>query len=364
MDIYQNSDRRADSDSDNEYEDIYANAENVETCKIRSGKEPVQNKYVHRVNTEKVHIADPQYRETNSPGSRCSRLTAVCLGLLCVLLLTVIIVMWVKLQTRYNSLTAERDQLQTRSNSLTAERDQLQTRSNSLTAERDQLQTRHNNLTAERDQLQTRYNILTAERDQLQKERELQKKFFEMERDQLQTSNYNLTLEKDQLQTSYNKLTIERDQLQSSNYNLTLERDQLKKESGLQRKLCELDVHVKKGWTSSWVYLSDGEETWSDSRKYCQDRGADLIIINSKEKQDFVAQTLANKRAWIGLTDQQTENDWKWVDGSALTTVFWASGEPNNAGEEDCVEVSERDGKWNDLPCSFKKKCICEKRIA
>ncbi|XP_076874405.1 uncharacterized protein LOC143524785 isoform X2 [Brachyhypopomus gauderio] len=304
MDIYQNSDRRADSDSDNEYEDIYANAENVETCKIRSGKEPVQNKYVHRVNTEKVHIADPQYRETNSPGSRCSRLTAVCLGLLCVLLLTVIIVMWVKLQTRYNSLTAERDQLQTRSNSLTAERDQLQTRSNSLTAERDQLQTRHNNLTAERDQLQTRYNILTAERDQLQKERELQKKFFEM------------------------------------------------------------DVHVKKGWTSSWVYLSDGEETWSDSRKYCQDRGADLIIINSKEKQDFVAQTLANKRAWIGLTDQQTENDWKWVDGSALTTVFWASGEPNNAGEEDCVEVSERDGKWNDLPCSFKKKCICEKRIA
>ena len=38
--------------------------------------------------------------------SRCYRLTAVCLGLLCVLLLTAITVLWIK-------FTVERDQLQT-----------------------------------------------------------------------------------------------------------------------------------------------------------------------------------------------------------------------------------------------------------
>ncbi|XP_076874391.1 uncharacterized protein LOC143524399 [Brachyhypopomus gauderio] len=93
--------------------------------------------------------------------SRCSRLTAVCLGLLCVLLLTVIMVMWVK-------FTSERDQLQTRNYNLTIERDQLQTSNYNLTKERDQLQTSYINLITERDYLQTRYNILSSERYELE----------------------------------------------------------------------------------------------------------------------------------------------------------------------------------------------------
>ncbi|KAG9259784.1 CD209 antigen-like protein C, partial [Astyanax mexicanus] len=83
--------------------------------------------------------------------SRCYRLAAVGLGLLCVLLLTAITVLWIQ----FNHLTAERDQLQTSYTNLTAERDQLQTSYTNLTAERDQLQTSNTNLTAERDQLQT-----------------------------------------------------------------------------------------------------------------------------------------------------------------------------------------------------------------
>uniref|UniRef100_A0A8C8FS70 C-type lectin domain-containing protein n=1 Tax=Oncorhynchus tshawytscha TaxID=74940 RepID=A0A8C8FS70_ONCTS len=92
---------------------------------------------------------------------------AVCLGLLCVLLLAWIIGLYNtltkqrdQLQTSYNSLTKERDQLQTSYNTLSKERDQLQTSNNTLTAERDQL------LTKERDQLQTSNNTLTEERDQ------------------------------------------------------------------------------------------------------------------------------------------------------------------------------------------------------
>ncbi|KAG9259783.1 CD209 antigen-like protein C, partial [Astyanax mexicanus] len=69
--------------------------------------------------------------------SRCYRLAAVFLGLLCVLLLTAITLLWIQ----FNHLTAERDQLQTSNTNLTAERDQLQTSYTNLTAERDQLQT-------------------------------------------------------------------------------------------------------------------------------------------------------------------------------------------------------------------------------
>uniref|UniRef100_A0AAZ3SJM1 C-type lectin domain-containing protein n=1 Tax=Oncorhynchus tshawytscha TaxID=74940 RepID=A0AAZ3SJM1_ONCTS len=56
-------------------------------------------------------------------------IAAVCLGLLCVLLLAGIIGLSVycknQLQTSYNTLTKERDQLQTSYNTLTKERDQL-----------------------------------------------------------------------------------------------------------------------------------------------------------------------------------------------------------------------------------------------
>ncbi|XP_042169696.1 C-type lectin domain family 4 member M [Oncorhynchus tshawytscha] len=174
---------------------------------------------------------------------------AVCLGLLCVLLLAWIIGLLLyqrnqltssdtltkerdQLQTSYNTLTKERDQLQTSFNNLTKERDQIQTSFNTPTKVRDQLQTSYNTPTKVRDQLQTSYNTdqiqtsyntLTKERDQLQTNYNTLTK----ERDQLQTSNNTLTAERDQLQTSYNTLTKQRDQLQTSYNSLTKERDQL-----------------------------------------------------------------------------------------------------------------------------------------
>ncbi|XP_071263131.1 CD209 antigen-like protein C isoform X1 [Salvelinus alpinus] len=83
-----------------------------------------------------------QHTGPDSTGKRPFLAVAVCLGLLCVLLLAGIIGQSVhcQLQTSYNNVTKEGDQLQTRYNNLTKERDQLQTRYNNLTIERDQLQ--------------------------------------------------------------------------------------------------------------------------------------------------------------------------------------------------------------------------------
>ncbi|XP_073319992.1 uncharacterized protein [Pagrus major] len=289
-----------------------------------------------------------------------------------------------QLQTRYNNLTQERDQLQTRYNNLTQERDQLQTRYNNLTQERDQLQTiynqisnrdelqaSYNNLTEERDQLQTSYNNLTEERDQLQtsfnnltEERDqLQTSFNNLteERDQLQTGYNNLTEERDQLQTSFNNLTEERDQLQTSFNNLTEERDQLQTSyNQLDRKSLDIEARFKalteerdelktklvdiansqQGWiyfSGSFYYISSTTKTWQESRDDCLQRGADLMIINSKEEQSFTRQLKDD--LWIGLTDTETEGTWKWVDGTPLNTSYWLDGEPNNAGQaEDCGE--------------------------
>ncbi|XP_059180157.1 CD209 antigen-like protein D [Centropristis striata] len=107
-------------------------------------------------------------------------------------------------------------------------------------------------------------------------------------------------------------------------------------------------------------------KSWQDSRSDCQQRDADLLIINSNEEQEFIRRF--QKPIWIGLTDRDTEGVWKWVDGSPLTTRFWASGEPNSyqGQNEDCALTNAYDDKnsWNDVVCDNKYLWTCEKKMA
>ncbi|XP_045071764.1 C-type lectin domain family 12 member B-like [Coregonus clupeaformis] len=95
---------------------------------------------------------ESQNTEPDSSGKRSSRVAAVCLGLLCVLLAGII-----GLYVHYDGVSKSFLAYKTNSS---AERDQLQTSYNNLTNERDQLQTSYNTLTKERDQLQTELEIL------------------------------------------------------------------------------------------------------------------------------------------------------------------------------------------------------------
>ncbi|ROL53380.1 C-type lectin domain family 17, member A [Anabarilius grahami] len=136
------------------------------------------------------------------------------------------------------------------------------------------------------------------------------------ERDQLLTKITSLTKERGQLITN---LTEERDQLIIQNGNLTKERDQLKSEKNKQICFDKVD-----GWTNyqySVYFISSEKKNWTESRKYCTDRGADLIIINNRAEQNFVKNiTSSADSVWIGLTDRDVEGTWKWVDGTSVTS--------------------------------------------
>uniref|UniRef100_A0A8C1BF04 C-type lectin domain-containing protein n=1 Tax=Cyprinus carpio carpio TaxID=630221 RepID=A0A8C1BF04_CYPCA len=105
------------------------------------------------------------------------------------------------------------------------------------------------------------------------------------------------------------------------------------------------------GWlysNFSFYFISLLKKSWTESRRYCTERGADLIIINNREKQEFAKRFSNGNEFWIGLTDSDKEGNWKWVDGSTLTSGFWRSGEPNGKNGENCV-VSFSSG-WRDHP--------------
>ncbi|XP_045572727.1 C-type lectin domain family 4 member E isoform X2 [Salmo salar] len=153
---------------------------------------------------------------------------------------------------------------------------------------------------------------------------------------------------------------------QQTRYNLSKERDQLQREKDdLMEKFSNLS---RKRFESCWYFVSTEKKTWSESRKDCLERGADLVIINSKKEMRFLYGL--KKRVWIGLTDRETEGSWKWVDGTPLKTGFWGSKQPSSGGghsthqEKDCVELDDGQHQpektWNDSNCDNKLEWICE----
>lgn len=94
-----------------------------------------------------------------------------------------------------------------------------------------------------------------------------------------------------------------------------------------------------------------------------------MIKIETAEENDFINGEFpaGNKEYWIGLTDAEAENVWKWSDGTEQTGYAnWFSGQPNNIRNQDCVAMRKGqfakafDGEWLDFDCSHMKRFICE----
>jgi Ca2+-binding RTX toxin-like protein len=91
--------------------------------------------------------------------------------------------------------------------------------------------------------------------------------------------------------------------------------------------------------------------TWEQAQAQAQSLGGNLVTINSRKELDFlVGEFNTSQQYWIGLTDKQKENDFKWISDEDLTFTNWALGQPDNwLGNEDYVVMNwGGTGKWND----------------
>ncbi|XP_047434295.1 CD209 antigen-like protein C [Mugil cephalus] len=182
--------------------------------------------------------------------------------------------------------------------------------------------------------------------------------------------NKNLTEQRDELKRKLkdqvslnNSLTEERDKCKKINLDTTVIIESLTKERNeLKRMLNDRTQQVWVSFSGSFYYVSSTKKTWQDSRNDCLRRGADLMIINSQEEQNFARRF--RKYMWVGLNDKQTEGRWEWVNGNAMTTSYWSEGEPNGGRRENCGNVKnfEYDYSWNDEDCSTSLFWVCEKK--
>lgn len=64
---------------------------------------------------------------------------------------------------------------------------------------------------------------------------------------------------------------------------------------------------------------------------------------------------------WLGGFDTEQEGSWVWVSGRPVpASLKWNDNEPNNKGNEDCLEGVHGTRQFNDRACSAKFHFVCE----
>ncbi|XP_050020076.1 C-type lectin domain family 4 member A-like isoform X2 [Alexandromys fortis] len=116
-------------------------------------------------------------------------------------------------------------------------------------------------------------------------------------------------------------------------------------------------------FSSHCYFISTDSASWSKSKEKCSSMGAHLMVVRSREEQDFITKILRRDTAYfIGLSDPG-HRQWQWVDQTPynLSATFWHPGDPNNDREQ-CVILSHPHSSWgwNDIPCSDKQRSVCQ----
>ncbi|XP_054575293.1 C-type lectin domain family 4 member A isoform X4 [Eptesicus fuscus] len=112
-------------------------------------------------------------------------------------------------------------------------------------------------------------------------------------------------------------------------------------------------------------FISNDTRNWTESKNNCSAMKSHLLVINTKEEQDFIIGNLDEKSAYyVGLSDPEGNGAWQWVDQTPYnaSATFWRPGEPNSLSEH-CVILNKPPRSswgWNDVTCKELHRSICK----
>ena len=159
--------------------------------------------------------------------------------------------------------------------------------------------------------------------------------------------------------------------------------------SSVASALLSADIQGSQTYNAHTYAMTSAAMTFAEAKAAATAVGGYLTTVNTKAENTFLTNkfyaAFGNKALWIGANDIATEDTWVWDNGttsgdSGVTdnicgtgcspnsnaewpdgTRKWNGSEPNDSGNaEDCANITNANGFWNDLRCTNDQYGIIE----
>ncbi|XP_062613155.1 perlucin-like protein isoform X2 [Saccostrea cucullata] len=179
--------------------------------------------------------------------------------------------------------------------------------------------------------------------------------------------NHQTKVEKLEKITEANAKELETQKAEFRNHIKTLEKsiDEIK-----EKKQKTAKSGCPDGWLSfksSCYVLIHQKKHWAAAQDFCLGQNGYLANIGDASENQFLREQLQlhgnQEDFWVGATDAMVEGDWRWLPKLDYVVFSdWARGEPNNQGDQDCVDLEYgRQYQWDDDRCNNFRSFICER---
>lgn len=102
------------------------------------------------------------------------------------------------------------------------------------------------------------------------------------------------------------------------------------------------------------------EKPRAEGKKWCENRGGTLAIIENASDNQQVASLTLGKTMWIGV--EKVKGVWRLPNGKSLPYSNWDKNQPDNSGGKQVAgSMWKGDGKWDDRPGNLKHGTVCSK---
>jgi hypothetical protein len=120
----------------------------------------------------------------------------------------------------------------------------------------------------------------------------------------------------------------------------------------------------------TFYYVCSSATSLDGALSKCSDSNMALVRIDDQAENDWLTDRILDD-IWIGASDAETEDDWRWIEGDVqfwdgddngdpVDGLFnaWASNEPNGSG--DAARLLASSGSWYDADATSEYGYVCE----
>ena len=111
------------------------------------------------------------------------------------------------------------------------------------------------------------------------------------------------------------------------------------------------DVANAVKWNGHWYAVLPEPCNWETAIKRCERLGGHLAFVETEAENEFIANLLKEKPAWLGGIKQET--GWKWLNGKPITKLFFDKqrNQPDGRHGENYLMTyfhEGQSGRWGD----------------